>query len=187
MGISRLGGVSKNNQTTNMELLEYAIPPPHDKKPGCRFPQGATAFTKFCLRCFTGDDNYDDFCTHFAFLSRKSWFCAVSWRKWHICALNGLRILMKENPSNLGHCSLTNLSLEVSFLEPRIPPAVGICQGHTLQWLSRRRLLCRWTPPLGSGRLGLLHRTCFLLYNVREKPNIWKYFTVLSHSLSNKN
>ena len=170
-----------------MELLEYAIPPPRDKKPRCRFPQGATAFTKFCLRCFTGDDNYDDFCTHFAFLSRKSWFCAVSWRKWHICALNGLHISMKENPSNLGHCSLTNLSLEVSFLEPRIPPAVGICQGHTLQWLSRRRLLCRWTPPLGSGRLGLLHRICFLLYNVREKPNIWKYFTVLSHSLSNKN
>ena len=90
-----------------MKLLEHAIPPPHDKKPGCRFPQGATAFTKFSLRCFTGDDNYDDFCTHFAFLSRKSWFCAVSWRKWHICALNGLLILMKENPSNLGHCSLT--------------------------------------------------------------------------------
>ena len=35
------------------------------------------------------------------------------------------------------------LLVEVSFLEPRIPPAVGICQGHTLQWLNRCRLLCR--------------------------------------------
>ena len=40
----------------------------------------------------------------FSRASWKSWFCAVSWRKWHICALNRLRILMKENPSNLGHC-----------------------------------------------------------------------------------
>ena len=68
--------------------------------------------------------------------------------------------------------SMTNLLVEVSFLEPRIPPAVGICQGHTLQWLNRCRLLCRWTPCLGSGRLGLclLHRISFQMYNVRENP-----------------
>ena len=46
------------NKTTNIELLEYAI------------PQGATTFTKSLLHCFIGDDNYDDFCAHFAFLSR---------------------------------------------------------------------------------------------------------------------
>ena len=60
--------------------------------------------------------------------------------------------LNEKNPSNLGHCSLTNLLLEVSFLEPGMPPAqcmhacmhaVDISQGHMLQWLSRRRLLCR--------------------------------------------